>query len=408
LDPSVVFAPTPKLDTPGKLLRELKRQRRLHAPFMRNLAPTPEPTCIVLPIEEFDWRLQESGDLSDPARPARSDGQWEKVPIPHYGGPLGRATAYYRTAFQVTDEMLERGAVYVCFRGVDYKAHVFVNEAYVGSHEGFFGAFEFDCTDVVRRGENTLLVRVENDAICMGNDSWGEDGELYEGDKIYAATGPGYDDPVVGWHHCSPGMGIYQDVCMEARAPTHIHDVFVRPLLEENRAEAWVEVRSRGPLRSEIALELSVYGQNFRKTVFQDRPYELPGPAGPGISYFRLPFEVPNPRVWDLASPWLYQAQVRLRDAKGEIQDVAVRQFGMRSFRMEENQEPRGRLYLNGRQIRLRGANTMGHEQQCVMKRDWEQLRDDILLAKICHMNFLRLTSDPCNPRCTTSAIAWG
>jgi hypothetical protein len=62
---------------------------------------------------------------------------------------------------------------------------------------------------------------------------------------------------------------------------------------------------------------------------------------------------------------------------------------------MDETKRPYGRYFLNGREIRLRGANTMGFEQQDVMRGDFEQLRDDILLAKLCHMNFWRLTQRP-------------
>lgn len=40
----------------------------------------------------------------------------------------------------------------------------------------------------------------------------------------------------------------------------------------------------------------------------------------------------------------------------------------------------------------------MGFEQQDVMHADWDQLVDDILLAKICRMNFLRLTQRPVQP----------
>ena len=52
-------------------------------------------------------------------------------------------------------------------------------------------------------------------------------------------------------------------------------------------------------------------------------------------------------------------------------------------------------FFLNGRPIRLRGANTMGFEQQDVMRGDDAQLIDDILLAKLCHMNFWRITQRP-------------
>ena len=60
--------------------------------------------------------------------------------IPHYGGPLGRAATLYRTEFAVTAAMQALGALFVRFKGVDYKAHVFVNGAYVGSHEGILRA----------------------------------------------------------------------------------------------------------------------------------------------------------------------------------------------------------------------------------------------------------------------------
>ena len=58
--------------------------------------------------------------------------------------------------------MLDAGGLFVHFGGVDYQAHVFVNGAYLGSHEGFFAPFEFEFTDYAREGENSLLIQVEN------------------------------------------------------------------------------------------------------------------------------------------------------------------------------------------------------------------------------------------------------
>lgn len=404
-NPAAIFRPLPKLDTSAKLQRELARQRRRFAPFLRDLAPALVSLRQTIPLTAFDWRLQTPEDAADFGRVLAGAGEWQTVTIPHYGGPIGKATTYYRTVFDPGAQVEMAGASdrrwFICFKGVDYKAHVFVNGAYLGSHEGFFAPFEFDMTRVVRAGANTLVVAVENDAIMLGNDTWdklqGVDA-FHEGDKVYAATGPGWDDPQVGWHHCPPGMGIYQDVFIEARAPIHIHDVFVRPLLAEGRAEAWIEVNSAHEVYQPISLVLSAHGQNFRQTVFAERAFAV-SDAGSGVSYYRLSFEMPNARVWDVDAPWLYQAQVKLLDGAGHLLDTARRQFGMRSFHMDERDAgERGRLYLNGRQIRLRGANTMGFEQQDVMKQDWDQLRDDILLARICHMNYWRITQRPAQP----------
>lgn len=394
-NPKAAFRPLAKLDTAEKLRRELSRERRRMAPFLRDVAPALPSARLIVPVESFDWRVETETDQRDFSRVLRGGGVWERVQIPHYGPPLGRAVTYYRTEFRVTRAMLAQGALFVHFKGVDYKAHVFVNGTFLGSHEGFFAPFEFECTAQAHVGTNTLVVKVENDAILMGNNSWGDDGKDFEGDKIYAATGPGYDDPEIGWHHCPPGMGIYQAVTIEARALLHIHDLFVRPLPVAGRAEAWIEVWNCTPLRREFKLQGSVFGQNFSACVFRNRDLPVAAPAGPGWNQYRIAFDLPHARLWDLDRPWLYQLQVRLLTPEGDVADTARRQFGMRSFRMDTDHKPRGRMFLNGREIRLRGANTMGFEQQDVMNGNGRQLIDDILLAKIGHLNFWRLTQRP-------------
>ena len=122
-------------------------------------------------------------------------------------------------------------------------------------------------------GKNVLLVKVENDFIMLGNSAdrgFLPGGTEYQGDKIFACGGPCWDDPAVGWHECPPGMGIYQDVTIEARRRLHVHDIFVRPLDEEGKAEAWIEVFNCDPKPDEArAWSLSVFGQNFSGHGFQ-------------------------------------------------------------------------------------------------------------------------------------------
>ncbi len=414
-DPRAAFEPTQKIDTPEKLNAELARQRSLYAPFLEVLAPELPSLREALRLEDFRWRLETDADRVDFQHTLSGAGGWTAVKVPHFGGPIGRAAAYYRTTFPVTQAMLDKGAVFVRFGAVDYKAHVFVNGHYLGSHEGFFAPFSFECTASVREGDNILLVKVENDAVFLGNDSWGQP---EEGDKLYAATNLGWDDPAIGWHHCPPGFGIYQDVFIEACAPLHVADLWVRPLPDEERAEAWIEVWNRDRRNRPASVEISVFGQNFRQTVISRLRYTpgtriIPGVGdlqkptdnqdvtltmGAGSNLIKVPLAIPHPRRWDLHTPWLYQIQVNLLDESGHVVDNAKRQFGMRTFRQENDNVPRGRMFLNGRDIKLRGANTMGFEQQDVFRKDFRQLVDDILLAKICNMNYLRLTQRPVQP----------
>jgi hypothetical protein len=397
------FQPAARLTTAEQLREELQRQRTQHAPYLKDLTPALDDARLRLPLDSFDWRIETAEDRTDFAATLAGRGKWEQVKIPHYGPPMGRATTYCRTAFDVTPTMLEKGALFVSFKGVDYKAHVFVNGAFLGSHQGVFAPFEFECTPHVRAGKNVLLVKVENDFIMMGNNAEKGfmGGEELPGDKVYAAVGPNWSEPEVGWHHCPPGMGIYQDVMIEARHRIHIHDIFVRPLPEDGKAEAWIEVFRCDYGPAKIAMELAVHGQNFSTAAVVVTDAEVGKhlqPVQQGVNLFRIRLTIPGPRRWTPTTPWLYQIQVKLLDGQGKIVDAARRQFGLRTFRMEYVQEPKGRMYLNGQGIKLRGANTMGALQQCVMRKDWQQLTDDILLAKITHMNYMRLTQMPVQP----------
>jgi len=385
----------PKMETYEELYEALSTMREQYRPFLKNYAPNPAEQRKRILLESF---------LCDGV----------PVTIPEYGGPLGKGKKIYTTDFTVS-ESIEGKTVFVCFKGADYRAVVYVNGTCVGEHEGFFSPFEFEITDVVTKGRNTLRVDLYNDHIYKGNNY--NDTNLLEGDKLYAATGLGWDDPQEGWHHCPAGMGIFDEVSVEIRNEVHITDVFVRPL--EGKAELWVEVESHSYQAIPVKFLFSVYGQNFEETVFENKGYtpetirtvglgdsltesEVKDELGHGISMplkhgknlYKIPFDMPSAKIWDLETPFLYQVQVSTM-IDGQVTDTKCRQFGMRHFVQDTEGEVKGMFYLNHRPVRLRGANTMGFEQQDVLRGDFEQLIDDILLAKLCNMNFLRLTQRP-------------
>ena len=381
------FTPLPARDTPEAVRADLDALKKTFAPFMHRLAPPLPMERPKISLDMFSWQVGTDAESFSSA--LAGEGSWETVKIPHYGGPLGRAVTYYRREFELPADFAAPGAVFLCFKGVDYKAHAFVNGDYRGSHEGFFAPFEFEITKALHPGINTLVVKVENDAIQLANDAGGQ------GDKIYACTGPGYDDPEVGWHHCPPGMGIYQAVWIEARAPQHFHDLFIRPRREEGLLDLTFEVWNCTPGNEPVEVSFSLFGRNFEAAVCADQKLAGINPAGPGVNFYRVTVNASGLRDWEPDAPWLYELHAELRSADGKLLDAASRHFGVRSFKLDEESTPKGRLYLNGREIRLRGANTMGHEQQCVMRGDFGQLAEDILLAKVCNMNFLRLTQRP-------------
>jgi len=407
MDNQSVFKPIEEISTREELYFLVDELKEKYKPFLENLSPELKNIREIQEITEFDYRLEEGR-------------KWKKISIPHYTGPLGEQISYYKTIFQIEDVSKEK-AYFACFKGVDYIAEVFINDNFVGSHTGFFAPFEMDFSDYVKEGENTLLVKVKNDYIWMGNIDEHSGGVRFEGEKIYAATGPGYDDPAFGWHHCPPGFGICQGVQIETRSRVFINDIFVRPMVDENKAEIWLELTNADRDPRDVSISLSLYGQNFEHTVFENYEYKpctgreyglgdsfteqkliaqglIDKPVNlfveKGVNTFKIPVDMQDFRMWESESPFLYQLQVSVSIPE-KLLDTGKSQFGMRSFTLDTDCYPKGMFYLNGRKIRLRGANTMGHEQQCVMKGDFDQLLTDLLLAKACNMNFLRLTQRP-------------
>ena len=385
----------PHLASPEGLKKELEAAREQYRPFLQNLAPAVKP---------ISQRYQITSFIRD----------GEVVQIPEYEGPLGAHKKTYITELELPALTADQAA-YVHFEGADYRAVVSVNGVFVGEHTGFFSPFEFDITSVAREGKNTLQVELYNDYVFMGNGPKGS--RNIEGEKLYAATGPGWDDWEEGWHHCPAGMGIYNEVYVEIRNSVHISDVYVRPM--EDSAQLWLEIENSTYRETNVEVCYSVYGQNFRQTVFENEMYHpttmhtvglgdsltearvkdqlgkgMPMPIKHGKNLYKITFPMTDARRWDLTTPYLYQIQVSIL-VDGQVKDCKVQQFGMRSFRQDLQAERKGMFFLNDRPIRLRGANTMGFEQQDVMRGDVDQLIDDILLAKLCNMNYLRLTQRP-------------
>jgi hypothetical protein len=402
LPPADIAAAPVREKTYEELLADFKAGlealKARYRPFMEDhtpkTAPPEQPCRTRRELSSFDFRYEEKADQADFARLLDGKGSWEKVSIPDYRGPIGRWTGFYRAVFSQKPPAPGR-RLFLRFLSVDYKANVSVNGRFVGSHEGFFSPFEFDITDYIQ-AENVLLVEVKNDAPTIGLEY--PDGSVGpDGDKLYAATGPGWDDPALGWHHCPPGAGIFNKVILEERPELFIHDLFVRPDIDRAQVEAWIEVYNCPFGETPFDLSLVVYPFNFEVNTVGVLPGQV-HPAGPGHNYYRFILPMPDFRLWTPETPWLYMLRAKLHAPSspgGPAEDEAECCFGMRKFFMDTTEKPCGTLYLNNERIFLRGANDMGHMQQCVIQGDFEQLIEDILIAKLANMNYYRFTQRP-------------
>ena len=69
-------------------------------------------------------------------------------------------TVWFKTSFPAVPMQDYRTLLY--FGAVNYDCHVWVNSHHVGHHVGGFTPFNFDISDLLREGENTVIVKVDN------------------------------------------------------------------------------------------------------------------------------------------------------------------------------------------------------------------------------------------------------
>ena len=371
-------------------LNEKQALRAHYQPFLQNYARPVNTPLKSEALIDFDYRRETEADCQDFALVLSGQGEWEKVTLPHYVGPEGIWTAYYRTTIRL-EEKDEKKEYLLDFEAVDYIAEVYLNGRLVARHTGFFAPFTAILTPYIKAGDNTLVVIVKNDLPTKG----GKIGDvLHYGNKIYAATHLGYDEPYEGWHHCPAGAGIFGKVRFVTSEKQRITDIYVRPDIDNSKITVYTTFYNFLHTHTENKVRYTIEGRNFKQTVFENCEGKIKRTLVEE-NYLEESFEIPNARLWTTDEPYLYEITVTLLDKDGNIVDEKQTHFGMRKFHMDENSTPKGKFYFNNERIILRGANEMGHLPRCVMNGDYEQLIDDILIAKVAHLNFYRMTQRP-------------
>ncbi|MBP1579299.1 MAG: DUF4982 domain-containing protein [Oscillospiraceae bacterium] len=230
---------------------------------------------------------------------------------------------------------------YIRFDGVYMDTHVYVNDKPAGEWKYGYSAFRLDITDLIKNGENTILVRVD------------------------------YHSPNSRWYS---GAGIYRNVwlCESSEIRFGNDGVYIST---EKHGEDWsVNVTSEvlRPMGTTIA------GTRLRQTVLD--------PAGNAVasaesdacaadiscipeavrekdtaySVTTQTLCVDSPALWDIESPKLYTLVSEIISGGDAVQRVSQR-FG---FRTVEFTADRG-FFLNGRHVKLHGS-CEHHDNGCL------------------------------------------
>ena len=304
--------------------------------------------------------------LVDAGEAARIMRPWTSVRVPGHWQLEGAFAAYegivlYRSRF-VHRASPAGKAFSLLFGGVYYSARVWLNGAYLGSHEGYFAPFEFDVADgVILDKENELLVEVcspeepdENDRRTIGG-AWARwDGMA---------------------SHINPG-GIIGEVRVVYGGAVRIR--FLAAVTDHTgRGRAHVDLYSRQKARRKLVGRVSPLGfeapeARFEKEVLCEQ----------GDNHFEVGFYLPDVRTWwtwDRGEQPLYELTL---DCAGAEETA---RFGARTVELKN-----WNVYLNDERVFLRGINYLPSDAYPARATE-ERLRADASLVRDAGMNSARV-----------------
>lgn len=290
---------------------------------------------------------------------------------------------WYRYKFTVPGEMKDQ-FVKLIFQSVNYVADVWLNDTYLGYHEGGYTPFAFDVSSGLKySSENVLAVRVDNPAWGTRND-------------------------IVPFYKCDwfNYTGIIGDVYLEASNPASIVRADVVPLDSDGNIQTALTLLNKSNSDKNLTAFISVYNADVNSSnIRTERADSLIGASAAleGNTQFNLAVPkdsakvirtnlfLPNPKLWSLKNPNLYILKVVLKENNIVI-DEFYTQFGIRSVRTLTD-----KILLNNNPVFFTG--TARHEDHPVYGRSIPKdiIFSDLQKVKGINANMLRTAHYPNN-----------
>lgn len=264
---------------------------------------------------------------------------------------------WYRKKFDYSKKSDKR--YFIHFGAINYESIVYLNGKRLGEHVGGYTPFNFEVTDLLKGGENSLVVKVDNkrrkDAVPTNNFDW--------------------------WNY----GGITRSVTIVETPKVFIRDYLVRLTNgQDNQIEGWVQLDGKTE-GEDVTIEIPELKKKI--TVKTDA-------SGYGTFTQKL-----RPVLWSPENPKLYD--VTLATSNETIAD----EIGFRTITTDGN-----RIMLNGKQIFCRGISI--HEEAPFRSGGRAYGKEDahtlLTWAKELGCNFARLAHYPHNEHMIREAERMG
>ena len=230
------------------------------------------------------------------------------------------------------------------FEGVDSCFYVWINGSYIGYSQVSHMTSEFDVTDVLQDGTNTVAVLVMK---------WCDGSYLEDQDKFRMS-------------------GIFRDVYILKRPKQAISDYHIKTRIEDMLAKVEIEMKFYSPLNVKISIE----DRNGAVVALGSIDEE-----GTAV------LEIASPELWNTENPYLYKLILETEN------EVIVDHIALRKIEIKDQV-----IYLNGQKIKFRGVNRHDSDPVTGFTINTEQITTDLTLMKQHNFNAIRSSHYPNAP----------
>lgn len=230
------------------------------------------------------------------------------------------------------------------FEGVDSCFYVWINGSYIGYSQVSHMTSEFDVTDVLQDGTNTVAVLVMK---------WCDGSYLEDQDKFRMS-------------------GIFRDVYILKRPKQAISDYHIKTRIEDMLARVEIEMKFYSPLNVKISIE--------------DRNGAVVA-LGSIAEEGKAVLEIASPELWNTENPYLYKLILETEN------EVIVDHIALRKIEIKDQV-----IYLNGQKIKFRGVNRHDSDPVTGFTINTEQITTDLTLMKQHNFNAIRSSHYPNAP----------
>ncbi|QTE22056.1 glycoside hydrolase family 2 TIM barrel-domain containing protein [Polaribacter cellanae] len=240
---------------------------------------------------------------------------------------------------------------------------VWLNEKYIGYSQGSKLPAEFNITDAVKSGKNTLAIQIFR---------W-TDGSYLECQDFWRIS------------------GIERGVFVYAQPKVRIQDFEVTSILDDAYKNGVfnleINVENHLNKTKKTTIEYQLLDKNNQAVKTEEETNHISKKSKGKVNFSAT---IPNVKQWSAEHPNLYSLLIKVKDSKGNILEVSNTKIGFRSVEIKQ-----GLLLVNGQRITLKGVNTQEADPETGHVMSEELILKDIKLWKENNINAVRLSHYP-------------